>query len=143
MEPSHPKWNPLVPELTVRDLKRSLDFYGCVGFTVRFKREDPPFAYLELGGAQIMLEEENGSDWTTAPLEVPFGRGINFQIEVPSAIGVRDALVRSGYTVFREPRERWFEVSDEEEGQIEVLAHDPDGYLLRLAEILGARPRRQ
>ena len=45
-------WNPLVPELTVTDLEASLRFYRGAGFSVRFRREAPSFAYLELGRAQ-------------------------------------------------------------------------------------------
>ena len=52
-------WNPLVPELTVSDLETSLVFYAAAGFSVRFRREDPPFAYIELGKAQFMLEQEH------------------------------------------------------------------------------------
>jgi len=36
--------------------------------------------------------------------------------------------------------ESWYEVgSDKEEGQIEFLVQDPDGYLLRFIEPLGER----
>ena len=50
-------WNPLVPELTVSDVETSLSFYAAVGFTVRFRRTDPEFVYIELGDAQLILSE--------------------------------------------------------------------------------------
>ena len=60
-------WNPLVPELTVSDVETSLSFYAAVGFTVRFRRSAPEFVYIELGHAQLMLEQEHTSDWDVAP----------------------------------------------------------------------------
>ncbi|MGL4778161.1 MAG: VOC family protein, partial [Aeromonas veronii] len=48
-------WNPMVPELSVTDLARSLVFYtGFLGFSVRYRRDDPPFAYLEQQQVQLM-----------------------------------------------------------------------------------------
>jgi hypothetical protein len=70
-------WNPLVPELTVSNLEASLRFYEAVGFTIRFRREQPAFAYLELGQAQLMLEQEHPQGWNVEPLDRPLGRGIN------------------------------------------------------------------
>ena len=70
-----PYWNPLVHELTVTDLERSQHFYCAAGFSVRFRRTDPPFAYLELGRAQLMLEQEHAEGWQVAPLERPLQKG--------------------------------------------------------------------
>lgn len=133
-------WNALVPELTVGRLESSLRFYHAAGFSVRFQRADPPFAYLELGDAQIMLEEEHAFGWSTAPLERPFGRGVNFQIEVENVEKTRSTLEAAGYTAFEETKENWYAVAENlEEGQREFLTQDPDGYLLRFAQYLGRR----
>ena len=73
----------LVPELDVSDLARSLDFYvGLIGFEVLYERPEERFAYLTLGDAHLMLEEAAGPGrrFRTAPLERPYGRGVNFQI---------------------------------------------------------------
>ena len=133
-------WNPLVPELGVTDVDASLDFYRAAGFNVRFRREQPPFAYRELGGAQLMLEALHADAWTVGVLEPPFGRGINLQVEVASARAVGGALVAAGFALFREPTEAWYDVGDVQEGQLEVLAQDPYGHLLRFVESLGRRP---
>lgn len=133
-------WNPLVPELTVTDVSTSLGFYTAVGFTVRFRRTEPEFVYLELGEAQLMLEQKHPSGWNVAPLDLPLGRGVNFQIEVPMVFAVAERLKHAGYPLYREPKERWYAVSESrEEGQIELLAQDPDGYLMRFVQILGSR----
>lgn len=135
------EWNPMVPELVVADLVVSVRFYRMVGFTVRFERTEPPFAYLELGLAQLMLEQEHGGSWVTGELLRPLGRGVNFQIEVPAVEPIAAALAAVGQPLFRPIRESWYAVSEsEEEGQQELLVQDPDGYLLRFVQVLGARP---
>jgi len=62
-------WNPLVPELSVTDVEKSLKFYEAIGFSVRFRRSSPNFAYIELGQAQLMLEELTEASWITGPPE--------------------------------------------------------------------------
>jgi catechol 2,3-dioxygenase-like lactoylglutathione lyase family enzyme len=72
-----------VPELYCSDLERSLAFYvGLMGFAVQFRRPEERFAYLDRDGAEIMLEQPTGRTFFTAELEHPYGRGVNFQIEV-------------------------------------------------------------
>ncbi|MDR6990164.1 VOC family protein [Luteimonas sp. 3794] len=135
-----PHWNALVPEFTVERIEVSLRFYTAVGFSVRFQRDDPPFAYLELGHAQLMLEQQHARGWNVTPLDRPLGRGINFQIEVTDANAVRSALVAAGVTLFREVQDTWYPVAAHvQKGQRELLVQDPDGYLLRFAQHLGTR----
>src|SRR4030095_1586067 len=78
----------LIPELEVEDLDTSLTFYtDIVGCTVLYARPEERFVFLELEGANLMLEEAAGPGrrFHTAPLEHPFGRGVNFQIQVADA----------------------------------------------------------
>ncbi|MCG2947574.1 hypothetical protein KZ309_27255, partial [Escherichia coli] len=49
----------------------------------------------------IMIEECNGH-WQTAELEYPYGRGINFQIEVENIESILKNLKRHKITLFRE-----------------------------------------
>lgn len=138
--PDDEYWNPLVPELTVKDLEASLRFYCAAGFSVRFRRDDPPFAYLELGQAQIMLEEEHAGGWNIEPLDRPLGRGINFQIEVSDVRKTSVALIGIGFVPFRDLKDIWYAVSETmEEGQREFLVQDPDGFLVRFVQPLGSR----
>ncbi|NYZ61746.1 bleomycin resistance protein [Luteimonas deserti] len=133
-------WNSLVPELTVSQLDVSLRFYAAAGFAVRFQRDEPAFAYLELGQAQLMLEQRHERGWNVMPLDHPLGRGVNFQIEVPDADAVRSALVAIGVSLFREIKDTWYAVAPNvEKGQREFLAQDPDGYLFRFSQRLGNR----
>jgi len=133
-------WNPLVPELTVTNVDVSLAFYLAAGFKIRFRRSSPEFAYIELGHAQLMLEQDHPDNWKTADLNPPYGRGINLQIEVKSINTILENFISSGIQLFQEPSEVWYETTpSSEEGQIELLAQDPDGYLMRFVEVLGTR----
>jgi catechol 2,3-dioxygenase-like lactoylglutathione lyase family enzyme len=134
-------WNPMVPELSVSNINRSLDFYcGLLGFSIRFAREEEGFAYLELGRVQLMLEQLAQDRWQTGELGYPFGRGINFQMEVDDITPGHDRLQKAGIGLFRPLTEIWRRAGDHEDGQKEYLVQDPDGYLLRFVEILGSRP---
>lgn len=138
-------WSPLVPELLVRDLGASLRFWcGLVGFAVAYDRPEEGFAYLHLGGAQVMLEEafRPGRRWITGPLEPPFGRGMNLQTVVPDLGRVLAGLEGAGWPLYMAPEERWYRAGAQESGVRQVLVQDPDGYLLRLQQPLGLRPAR-
>ena len=67
------KWAALVPELAVLDLAESLAFYtDLLGFVVVFDRPETRFAYLQLGDAQLMLDQHaEGQGWQTGGLEPP------------------------------------------------------------------------
>lgn len=135
-------WNKMVPELIVSNLQVSVDFWvNLIGFNIMYQREDEHFVYLDLRGAQMMLEEQQPEQWVTAKMERPFGRGINFQIEVPSVQLILDRLQAQGYQLFVEPETRWYQAGDIMHGQLQFLVQDPDGYLLRLVEILGEELR--
>jgi catechol 2,3-dioxygenase-like lactoylglutathione lyase family enzyme len=78
----------LVPELMVTNLDSSLAFWvSRLGFKVAYQRSNDGFAYLDLNGAQVMLEQidPDAGQWLTAPLTKPFGRGINLQIDVEAS----------------------------------------------------------
>ncbi len=133
-------WNSLVPELTVSNVDVYLEFCLAAGFHIRFRRSSPEFVYIELGHAQPILEQDHPGNWKTADLNPPYGRGINFQIEVESINAILEIFISSGISLFREPIELWYEASPgAEEEKIEFLVQDPDGYLMPFVEVLGAR----
>ena len=135
------EWSKLVPELTVADFDLSLRFYvELLGFEIVHRRENPAFAYLNQAGAQIMLEAFHETGWNTAALERPFGRGINFQIEVSAVQPIVDRLTQAGHALYRGVAENWYKTAEGLSGQREFLAQDPDGYLLRFSQCLNATP---
>ena len=132
----------LVPELVVTDIARSLAFWcGLVGFDVRYDRPEEGFAYLGLGGADVMLDEYRPGSryWLTRPMEAPLGNGMNLQIEIPAVAPILDRLASAGWPLVMPLEDAWYRRGDQEIGQRQFVVADPDGYVLRLAEPLGLR----
>jgi hypothetical protein len=110
-------------------------------FAVLFDRSDEGFAYLDLDGAQIMLDEIGQTrDWMTGPLETPLGRGVNFQVSVPAIEPILTALSRADWPLFMGPERKWYRTGDVETGVHQFLVQDPDGYLVRFSAHIGERP---
>jgi lactoylglutathione lyase len=129
----------LVPELKVSNFEQSLAFYlDCAGFEILYARPEEDFAYLSLGRAELMIERDDGG-WRTGPLERPYGRGINLQIEVPDVDAVYRRFTARDYQIMVPLEERWYRRDDAYLGQKQFLVQDPDGYLLRFGEDLGTR----
>lgn len=127
----------LVPELLVSDFAASRDFYvRVIGFAVSYERPAEHFAYLDLDGAELMIEQETDF-WLTAKREKPYGRGINLQIEVGDLDGILARLRAAGVPLFRPVEEAWYRASETYSGNRQFLVQDPDGYLLRFFQDLG------
>ena len=134
-------FNKLIPELSVRDIAKSIDFYTKVlGFKVEYQREESKFAFLSFQGSQIMIEQIN-DNYKTGELEYPFGRGINLQIEVSDIDKLLARLNKYNYSLKVMPKENWYRKGNSLLGQKEFLVMDPDGYLLRFAQNLGEKKK--
>ncbi|HBJ1646953.1 VOC family protein [Clostridium botulinum] len=130
------KFNGLVPELSVEDIEKSKEFYiDILGFKLEYERIEDKFAFISFEEAQIMIEEIN-EYWNTATLEYPFGRGINFQINVSSVDGIISSLNKNNVEVFRDVKINTYEGNGEAYVEKEILVQDPDGYLLRFSQII-------
>lgn len=129
----------LVPELLVSDHAASRDFYvRIIGFAVCYERPAEKFSYLDLGGAELMIEQETDF-WATAPRERPYGRGMSLQIEVETLEPILARLQQAGIPLFRPVEEAWYRAGDQYSGNRQFLVQDPDGYLLRFFEDLGTQ----
>lgn len=129
-------FSPLVPELDVTDLERSLAFWcDLLGFRIAYDRRAARFAYLEREGAQIMLSQINGT-WVTAPLDPPLGRGVNFQITVSDVRSLVTMLEEAQWPLFRGVEDAVYRIAGKEHASREFLVQDPDGYLVRLVQSL-------
>lgn len=134
------KWNALVPELIVTDLEKSYYFWvNILGFSVKYQRTEEKFMYLELNGAQFMLEELQDDQWVTGELNYPLGRGMNFQLEVKQLDDILNRLHKAQWSIFSGLEERWYRAENVEHGQKQFLVQDPDGYLLRIIAVIGDR----
>ncbi len=133
--------NALVPELSVSDFAKSLDFYTRIlNFSVAYKREEEGFALLFHGEAQLMIDEiGKGRTWKTGEFEHPLGRGMNLQIAVKNIEPLLANLKENNIPLFMETEEKWYRKGDVEVGNRQFLVQDPDGYLLRFTEDMGER----
>jgi len=130
-------WNQMVPELTVIDFNSSLDFYtNILGFKVRFTRENPSFAYLYQETAQLMIEQFHQEGWNVSELSHPFGRGVNFQIELSDIKPIYQSVIDSNTKIYQECEDNWYQTDEGLIGQREFLVQDPDGYLLRFCQAI-------
>ena len=133
-------FNKLIPELSVVNLPKSLEFYKIIGFNIEYEREENKFAFISRGNIQFMLQEISVSDkWDVAPLDYPFGRGINFQLEVDDINKIYYALKNNNYPIIFDIEENWYRQNNKLLGNREFLVQDPDGYLLRFSEDLGEK----
>jgi catechol 2,3-dioxygenase-like lactoylglutathione lyase family enzyme len=123
----------LVPELDVADLARALRFYDLCGFRVDYERPGDGFAYLEREGAELMLQAADGPGrrFRTAPLEHPYGRGVNLQIEVADAGGLHVTMLEAGIEPLVGLERRSYSVRGAEIATEQFVVADEDGYLLR------------
>lgn len=126
----------LVPELYVSDLATSLAFYcNCLGFEVAYDRPEEKFAYLKRGDVELMLEEPIGRTWLAGPLEQPYGRGVSFQIEIEDVPILYRTCQKARLKIYLELETKNYRVRDDMVSQTQFIVQDPDGYLLRFAQV--------
>lgn len=136
------KESSLIPELKVLDFKKSLDFFTrLAGFRVLYARPESDFAMLGFNGGRLMIEglTDKSRCWFVGQIERPFGRGINFQIEVQDVQALYQKFRAAEYPIFFEMEEKWYRAEDKELGHKQFLVQDPDGYLFRFFENIGFR----
>ena len=135
--------NALVPELAVADCQVSLAFYcGVLGFTLRYARPEEGFAYLNLGQAELMIDQiDQGRtfDADHQPPRPPYGWGVNLQIRVPDVAVLVSALYAVAVPLVLPVEDRWYRRDLTEVGNRQFIVADPDGYLLRFYQDLGTR----
>lgn len=133
------EFNKLIPELSVSNLAKSLNFYiDTVGFKIEYQRPENKFVFISLGEVQFMLQEiAENEKWDVGELKYPFGNGINFQIEVDNVEKIYNNLKENGYKIAFKMEENWYRQDNKLLGNKEFLIQDPDGYLLRFSQDLG------
>jgi hypothetical protein len=88
-----------------------------------------------------MLEQPTGRTFLTAELAHPYGRGVNFQIEVSNIQALYAAVQAAGCPMVLDLEDAWYPRHDLAFGNRQFVVQDPDGYLLRFFQDLGSRPR--
>lgn len=136
----------LIPEFEVSDIEFTKNIYiNIFDFEVDYHRAEEKFAYMTRGGIHIMLEEVTGPGrrFHHAPLKRPFGRGLNFQIEIDNVDEVYKKVQASNLEIHIPIEERWYRKNDTELGNRQFCVFDPDGYLLRFFTNIGERETEQ
>lgn len=129
------KFNKLIPELSVTNLKESLKFYQTIGFNIDYERKEDKFVFISMGEIQFMLQEISEDDkWTVAKLEYPFGNGINFQLDLNDVTLIYNKIKEKNYKIAFELEENCYRQNNKLWRSKEFLVQDPDGYLLRFSE---------
>ena len=124
------EFNKLIPELSVTSIDKSKEFYLKLGFKIMYERKEDKFAFLELEGNQLMIEEIN-DNWNTGKLEYPFGRGINISMTINDIDKYYQELVNKNIIFFKDIMTNEYDVNGKTYLDKEFLIQDPDGYLLR------------
>ncbi len=133
---------PIIPELAVADLDRSLAVYlGVFGFHRPIARPEERFAYLVRETAHLMPEEAAGPGRRlhAEPLDHPFGRGMNLQIAVTDVASLYADVQAADLEVLLPLEKRWYRQGQAEVGNHQFVVADPDGYRLRFSACLGRR----
>lgn len=101
---------------------------------------------IERQGSRIMLDEicnnlHSGTKrtWLAAPLETPFGRGINLEIKTTNVEELYNRCKQLGSRIFLPIEDKWYRANNMEIGNRQFIVLDPDGYMLRFAQDLGER----
>ena len=128
------KYNSLIPELKVKDIDKTKEFYVKVlQFKVEYERFEDRFVFLSYEGNQMMFEQDN-DNWSVGRLEYPYGRGVNFEMTVSDVESLYKRVLDYGIKPFRDLKVSHYRNSDETIVQKEFLIQDPDGYLLRFTD---------
>jgi catechol 2,3-dioxygenase-like lactoylglutathione lyase family enzyme len=133
----------LVPEFEVSDIEKTKNIYiEIFGFHIGYDRPEEKFAYMERGDIHIMLEEVSGVGrrFNHVPLDYPYGRGVNFQIEIDDVDVVWERVQRTDLKICLPIEERWYRMDSVELGNRQFVVFDPDGYMLRFFTDIGERP---
>ncbi len=136
------EFSPVLPELLVQDISRSLVFYsGVLGFSVKYERPEEKFAFLERESAQLMLLQDGENEHSrTGVLDYPRGRGVNLSIQSSDLDTIKSSLDEVNHPLRIPVREQWHRQDDLLHGERQLRVMDPDGYLLRFVERMGTRP---
>jgi hypothetical protein len=86
-----------------------------------------------------MLEQPTARMLLSAELEQPYGRGVNFQIEVGDVASLYATVQASAWPLFLELEDRWYRQEELAFGNRQFVIQDPDGYLLRFFQDLGSQ----
>lgn len=128
----------VVPELYCFDINVSKSFFvDVLGFEVKYERPGEEFAYLTLDGVDVMLEGIAGKSrkWLSGDLELPLGRGVNFQWDVIDIESLYQRVNESAAdSIYLALESKSYQCGDSIATQKQFIVQTPDGYLFRFCQ---------
>jgi uncharacterized glyoxalase superfamily protein PhnB len=126
------KFNKLTPNLVVRDVASTMEFYQSVlGFQKAFTvPEEAPFVFgaVTNGSVEIFFNEQRAvaEDYPALGMK-PIGGALTLYIEVQGVEEVLAAVQKAGAKVTMPMKEQFY-------GMREFAFEDPEGWVLTIAE---------
>jgi uncharacterized glyoxalase superfamily protein PhnB len=122
----------LTPNLVVRDVAASMDFYRTVlGFETEFTvPEQPPYVFgaVHAGGVEIFFNDQKAVyDEYPALGAKPIGGSLTLYIEVEGIEATLAAVQKSGTKISMPLKEQFY-------GMREFACEDPEGWIITFAE---------
>jgi uncharacterized glyoxalase superfamily protein PhnB len=126
------KFKKLTPNLVVRDVTASMEFYRSVlGFEPAIKVPDEPpyvFGSVTSGGVEIFFNDRKAVAEDYPPLGArPAGGALTLFMEVEGIEEVLAAVQKSGAKVVMPLKEQFY-------GMREFAFEDPEGWIITIAE---------
>jgi catechol 2,3-dioxygenase-like lactoylglutathione lyase family enzyme len=111
--------------LRVQSVRRSIEFYAKLGFTVEIDKA-PHFAMLRVGGPQGGTIGLLPNEAAAHPVPPEQRAGIHIELTTDHLDALYEELKARGVQFFEPPHDEPWERS--------MRAHDPDGYIVEFAE---------
>ena len=126
------KFQKLTPNLVVRDVAASMDFYRTVlGFQPAITVPDQPpyvFASVTSGGVEIFFNDQKAVAEDYPPLGAkPIGGALTLFIEVEGIEEILAAIQNSGAKITMPLKEQFY-------GMKEFAFEDPEGWVVTIAQ---------
>ena len=126
------KFQKLTPNLVVRDVASSMEFYRSVlGFEPAIKVPDEPpyvFGSVTSGSVEIFFNDRKAVAEDYPPLGArPAGGALTLFMEVEGIEGVLTAVQKSGAKVVMPLKQQFY-------GMREFAFEDPEGWIITIAE---------
>ena len=88
-----------------------------------------------------MIEQSTQPErtWLAGKVEYPYGRGMNLQIRVSDVNNLYEVFKNANAKIFIPLEEKWYRSDNVLLGNLQFIALDPDGYLLRFFQNLDSK----
>lgn len=83
--------------------------------------------------------EQSTQPWLAGKVEYPYGRGMSLQIKVSDVRILYETLKNADAKIFLPLEEKWYRSDNILLGNLQFIALDPDGYLLRFFQDLDSK----